>query len=74
VPTITSHETLAELGKYIEAACERGDSVSAIAERAGVQRDVISGLRNGTYRYSPTLDKFEAICKSVGVEIILKKS
>lgn len=71
--TMTSEDLLSELAKLIETACEHGDTVSAIAERAAVQRDLISGLRNGTYRATPTLARTEAILNSLGYKIEFKK-
>ena len=74
MPTVTSEKTMSELARLIEEACDRGDSVSAIAERAGVQRELVSGIRNGSYRYKPTLDRFEAICAAIGVSINLTRN
>lgn len=73
MPTIVSQDTLCELGRLIANACERGDSVTAIAERAGVNREFVSSLRNGTYRSSPTLDRMQAVCDAIGVRIELKQ-
>jgi transcriptional regulator with XRE-family HTH domain len=69
MPTLVSQSTLDELGRLINEACERGDNVSAIAERAGVQRQDVSAIRNNSYRYSPTIEKVEAICKAIGKRI-----
>lgn len=70
---ITNDALLEQLGTLINEACERGDSVSAIAERAGVQRDLVSGLRNGTYRFTPTLARTEAILKAIGYKLAFEK-
>ena len=73
MPTATSEDLICTLSKAIEDACEHGDSVTAIAERAGVQRDVVSGIRNRTYRFKPALDRFESICEALGLRISLIK-
>jgi DNA-binding phage protein len=71
--TITNDALLEQLGALISEACDRGDSVSAIAERAGVQRDLVSGLRNGTYRATPTLARTEAILRAIGFKVTFEK-
>lgn len=73
MPTATGEDLICTLSNAIQEACERGDSVTAIAERAGVQRDVVSGIRNKTYRFKPALDRFEAICEAVGLRVSLSK-
>ena len=71
--TITNDDLLHEIGTLIHQACEQGDNVSAIADRAGVQRDLVSGLRNGTYRATPTLARTEAILRAIGYKISFEK-
>lgn len=68
MPTTVSQRTLDELGRLIEEACEKGDNVSAIAERAGISRKTVSVIRNG-YECSPTLDKVEAILAALGKRV-----
>jgi len=63
---------LTELRRVITEACTNGDTVTAIAARSRVQRDCISGLRNGTYRYVPTLSRTNAILNAIGYKICLK--
>lgn len=72
-PVVTSEELLLSLSESIEEACERGDSVTAIAERAGVQRDVVSGIRNRSYKHKPSLERFESICSAIGLRVKLVK-
>jgi DNA-binding phage protein len=69
MPTLNSQSILDEISNLINAACERGDSVSAIAERAGVRREIVSLLKNRSYSFSPTIEKVDAICKAVGKKI-----
>lgn len=71
--TITNDDLLQEIGNLINDACDQGDNISAIAERAGVQRDLVSGLRNGTYRATPTLARTEAILRAIGYKISFTK-
>lgn len=69
---ITTKVETSVLETVIEAiadACERGDSVSAIAQRAGVPRSMVSGLRHGNYPSSPTLEKLEAICSAIQLRL-----
>lgn len=66
--------TLTELSKIITEACDRGDSVSAIAERAGQNRSDVSRLKNNSYLYSPTVEKVEAVCKAIGYHICIQKA
>lgn len=72
MPTLISDDLLDQLATLIESACERGDNVSAIAERAGVNREFVSSLRNRTYRSSPTIDRMKAVCDAIGVKITLR--
>ncbi len=69
MPTSTGEDLMHELGRMIADACEQGDSNVSIAERAGVQKDLISGLRNGTYRATPTVARVESILKALGFRL-----
>ena len=75
MPTIVSQSTLDELGRLITEACEKGDNVSAIADRAGVPRSMVSRIKNSSYLRSPTLETVEAILRAIGREVVfaLKK-
>ena len=55
---------LIQVGELIDEVCKRGESVTAIATRAGVHRDLVSRLRNKTYRSAPSLANIEAILKT----------
>lgn len=59
------------LAEMINNACEKGDNVTAIAARIGVARDVVSGLRNGTYRYDPAYSLVKALCSDLGGRLSL---
>ena len=63
---------LIQLGELIDEHCKRGESVNAIAIRAGVNRDLVSRLRNRNYRSSPSLANIEAICKAIGYRMVLQ--
>ena len=69
MPTMTGEDLMQELGRLIDEACSAGDSGSAIAKRAGVQFELISGLRNGTYRSIPTIARVESILEALGYKV-----
>lgn len=69
MPTAQSQTTIDELNKLINAACDNGDNVSAIALRANVSRSIISQLRNGTCPNSPSVDTVSAILSVLGKEL-----
>lgn len=69
MPAVTSEDLMHELGRLIDEACENGDTNLSIATRAGVQKDLISGLRNGTYRATPTIARVESILKALGFSL-----
>lgn len=71
--TIVNEDLLQQLGQLIDVACDRGDTVSAIADRAGVQRELVSGLRNGSYRATPTIARADAILRAIGYKVEFKK-
>jgi transcriptional regulator with XRE-family HTH domain len=75
MPTMTGEDLIGELSTLIDAACKRGDSVSAIAERAGVQRELVSGIRNGTYGSVPSLARIQSVASALGfgVSLVRKK-
>lgn len=74
MPTTVSQGTLDELGRLIDAACEKGDNVSAIAARSRVHRKIVSGIRNRSYISNPTLDNVEAIAAAIGVRIVFERT
>lgn len=69
MPVETSEDLMDELGRLIDEACERGETNRSIADKAGVQYDLISGLRNGTYRATPTIARVESILKALGYRL-----
>lgn len=71
MPTLVSDELLDQLATLIDEACKNGDNVSAIAKRAGVNREFVSGLRHRTYPSSPTIDRMKSVCDAIGVKILL---
>lgn len=64
---------LQELARLLTEAVENGDKVTAIAERIDRPYQLVSALKNGTYRSSPTVEILEEICGAIGVEVVLKK-
>lgn len=74
LPTIVSQQTLEDLGERITAACKNGDSVNAIAERAGVRREMVSRLKNANYSYSPSFEVVEKIANAIGLQITFTKT
>jgi DNA-binding XRE family transcriptional regulator len=53
----------------IEVACENGESVSSIAEKIGVNRNIVSGLRNGTYKSMPGWSVVRALCVHLSIPL-----
>jgi DNA-binding phage protein len=70
--TTEAERLLHEVNELIETAIANGDNVSAIAQRAGIQRSRLSNFRNGTQDSYPKLDTVEAIAKALGYRIELK--
>ncbi len=73
VPTDISQSILDELARILTEACERGDNVSAISERCGVARQMVSRMKNGTFQNSPTLETANAVAAAVGYDLTFKK-
>jgi len=63
---------LVELAKLIDDVCQRGQTVNDIAVRAGLSRDLVSRLRNRTYRSAPSLANIEAVCNAIGYRLTLQ--
>ncbi len=61
MPVTVSQNIIDEVSRKLNKACENGDNISAIADRANVRRQIVSHLRNGSYESCPTIDKIEAI-------------
>ena len=57
---------LVQLGELIDQACKNGATISDIAMRAGLSRDLVSRLRNRSYRSAPSLLHIEAVCNAIG--------
>ena len=70
--TIASQPFLVELAKRIDEACNRGETINDIAVRAGLSRDLISRLRNRTYRSAPSLANIEAVCNAIGYRLSMQ--
>ncbi len=63
---------LVELATRIDEVCNRGGTVNDIAIRAGLSRDLVSRLRNRTYRSAPSLANVEAVCNAIGYRLTLQ--
>ena len=63
---------LNQLGELIDQACKNGETVSDIAMRAGLSRDLVSRLRNRSYRSAPSLLHVEAVCNAIGHRLTLE--
>jgi DNA-binding phage protein len=72
--TSSNQSILVELAKLIDDACNRGSTVNDIAIRAGLSRDLVSRLRNRTYRSAPSLANIEAVCHALGYRLWLKSN
>lgn len=71
MPTTVSKREIEEFRTLIDSYLgESGESVSALAVRAGVDRSLLSKIRNGTYERSPTLDVMHKIGKCIGKRLI----
>jgi len=61
MPTTVSHEELEQLVVLLrEHRDSTGESVTSIAERAGVRRGQLSQLISGSYAHTP---QFEVVCR-----------
>jgi DNA-binding phage protein len=70
MPTVVSHAELEELMRLVAEYRERtGESVTAIAARAGVPREKVSRLLSGTYPHAPQFEMVSRIAKAVGYKI-----
>lgn len=72
MPTTVSRNELDELRELINAHIEEtGESVTAMAERAGVKRWLLTNLRSGKYASSPTLENYQRVLKAIGKRTII---
>lgn len=74
MPVETSEDLMHELGRLIEEACERGETNRSLADKAGVQLDLISGLRNGTYGSVPSISRVESILRVLGFRLQIARN
>ena len=72
IETSSRQPFLVELAKIIDEVCQRGETVNDIAVRAGLSRDLVSRLRNRTYRSAPSLANIEAVCNAIGYRLSLQ--
>ncbi len=74
--TDQTDELLEKIADLINQACDEGDNVSAIADRANVSRATISRLKNRSFNSYPSFDTLSHISNALGysVRVELKKS
>ena len=72
IETRSGDPFLVELANLINDVCNRGETVNDIAVRAGLSRDLVSRLRNRTYRSAPSLANIEAVCSAIGYRLSLQ--
>jgi DNA-binding phage protein len=72
IETSSQQPFLVELASLIDEVCQRGETVNDIAVRAGLSRDLVSRLRNRTYRSAPSLANIEAVCNAIGYRLSLQ--
>lgn len=70
MPTTVSKNELDELVELMREYRERtGDSVTAIANKAGLKREMVSRILSGNYASSPSFEVVAKICRVAGVQI-----
>ena len=70
MPTIVSSDELEQLVRLVADHRERtGESVTAIAARAGVPREKVSRLLSGTYPHAPQFEMIARIARAIGYRI-----
>ncbi|MFY7875073.1 MAG: helix-turn-helix domain-containing protein [Pirellula sp.] len=67
----SSKPFLSQLSELIDEVCKQGQTVNDIAIRAGLSRDLVSRLRNRSYRSAPSLSNIEAVCQAIGHRLAL---
>lgn len=70
MPTVVSHAELEQLMALVaEHRSKTGESVTAIAERAGVRRGQLSQLLSGAYPHAPHFEVVAKIANAVGYRV-----
>ena len=67
----SSKPFLSQLSELIDEVCKQGQTVNDIAIRAGLSRDLVSRIRNRSYRSAPSLPNIEAVCEAIGHRLAL---
>jgi hypothetical protein len=67
----SSKPFLSQLSELIDEVCKKGQTVNDIAIRAGLSRDLVSRIKNRTYRSAPSLPNIEAVCEAIGHRLAL---
>jgi DNA-binding phage protein len=62
----SSKPFLSQLSELIDEVCKKGQTVNDIAIRAGLSRDLVSRIKNRSYRSAPSLSNIEAVCLAIG--------
>lgn len=64
-----TQQAIAEIRELIIQACERGDTVRAIARRAGVDENEVYRLKNDNYRGVPRFSFVVGLAEAIGSHI-----
>ena len=67
----SSKAFLSQLSELIDVVCKQGKTVNDIAIRAGLSRDLVSRIKNRSYRSAPSLSNIEAVCEAIGHRLAL---
>jgi DNA-binding phage protein len=67
----SSKAFLSQLSELIDEVCKQGKTVNDIAIRAGLSRDLVSRIKNRSYRSAPSLSNIEAVCEAIGHRLAL---
>jgi len=67
----SSKAFLSQLSELIDEVCKQGKTVNDNAIRAGLSRDLVSRIKNRSYRSAPSLSNIEAVCEAIGHRLAL---
>ena len=75
MPTTVASQTNLDIVRcLIEEHIERtGETVTAIADQAAVDRKLVSRIRAGNYPSSPSLDVVSRLAAAVGGEVLIQR-
>jgi transcriptional regulator with XRE-family HTH domain len=71
MPTTDSRAELDDLREMLENHIDAtGETVTAIAKRAGLRRQFVSEFRSGNFEYSPSIEYLKKLAASIGKKMI----